>query len=147
MRIIEQLNQYDENLTLFKVKALILEKEQKERQKEEREFEYLQNKFKNTYIKIIDNHSLFGRTVEIYHIEEIIRKERTQDWNFIYYFKGTKISFSKRDINFVKIKGNTTHWSFSKEELEQTQIIDKHQYKSYLKQYEDINDKLNQILQ
>ena len=147
MRILEQLSKYDENLTLFKVKALILEEQQKEKQKEKNEFQEIKDKFNNTYLKIINNDRLFGKTVEIYQIEEIIRRERTTDWSFVYYFKGNKISFSKQDINFIKIKGNKTHWSFSKEELEQAEIITEYQYNLYLKQYQEIENKLYNILE
>lgn len=147
MRIIEQLSKYDDNLTLSKVKTLILEEQQKEKQKEEDEFQEIKDKFNNTYLKVIDNDGLFGKTVKIYQIQEIIRRERTTDWNFIYYFKGNKISFSKRDINFIKIKGNTTHWSFSKQELEDAEIINNSQYNLYLNQYQEIENNLKNILE
>jgi hypothetical protein len=147
MRIIEQLSKYDENLTLNKVKALILEEQQKENQKEENEFQEIKNKFNNTYLKIINNDGLFGKTVEIYQIEEIIRRERTTDWTFVYYFKGNKISFSKQNINFINIKGNKTHWSFSKEELEKAENIIELEYNLYLKQYQKLEDELKNILE
>jgi hypothetical protein len=147
MRIIEQLSKYDENLTLSQVKVIILEEQQKEKQKEEREFQEIKDKFNNTYLKIIDNDGLFGKTIEIYQIEEILRRERTTDWSFVYYFKGNKISFSKQDINFIKIKGNTTHWSFSKQELEDAEIISKKEYIDYIQHYEQIQDRLQNILE
>jgi hypothetical protein len=47
MRILDQLSKYNENLTLSEVKSLILEEQQKERQKEEDEFKEIENKLKN----------------------------------------------------------------------------------------------------
>lgn len=147
MRIIEQLNKYDDNLTLSKVKTLILEEQQKEVQKEEKEFQEIKDKFNNTYLKVIDNDGLFGKTVKIYQIQEIIRRDRTTDWSFCYYFKGNKISFSKGNVAFIKIKGNTTHWSFSKHELEDAEIINESQYNLYLNQYQEIENNLKNILE
>jgi hypothetical protein len=141
MRILEQLNKYYENLTLFQVKTIILEEKQNEKQKEEKEFQEIKNKFNNTYIKKINNDRIFGKTIEIYQIEEITGRERTTDWIFIYSFKGNLISFSKKYINY-----NEDFWSFSKEELEEAEIISESQYNLYLKQYQEIENKLQNIL-
>ena len=141
MRILEQLSKYNENLTLFQVKTIILEEKQNEKQKEEKEFQEIKNKFNNTYVKIINNDRIFGKTIEIYQIEEITGRERTTDWIFIYSFKGNLISFSKKYINY-----NEDFWSFSKEELEEAEIISESQYNLYLKQYQEIENKLQNIL-
>lgn len=145
MRIIEQLSKYNDNLTLSQVKSLILEEHQKEKQREERGFQEIKNKFNNTYIKRI-NDGLLGKTIEIFQIKEIIRRERTTDWDWSYYFKGNKIVFSKRDINYININGNLTHWTFSKEELDNAEIISESQYISYLKQYKEIEEKLKNLI-
>jgi hypothetical protein len=141
MRILEQLNKYDENLTLFQVKTIILEEKQNEKQKEENEFQEIKNKFNNTYIKKINNDRIFGKTIEIYQIEEITGRERTTDWIFIYSFKGNLISFSKKYINY-----DENFWSFSKKELEQAEIINESQYNLYLNQYQEVENKFQNIL-
>ena len=141
MRILEQLSKYNENLTLFQVKTIILEEKQNEKQKEENEFQEIKNKFNNTYIKRINNDRIFGKTIEIYQIEEITGRERTTDWIFIYSFKGNLISFSKKYINY-----DENFWSFSKKELEQAEIINESQYNLYLNQYQEVENKFQNIL-
>jgi len=80
-RILEYLEKYDENLTIAKLKEAIQVAKAVEDQKEKDDLNQLKQEFANTYLKIVDEEHMFGKTLNVYHIEKITRTERTTDWS------------------------------------------------------------------
>ena len=115
-------------------------------QKEIDDFNEIKQEFANTYLKGIDAERMFGKTLNVYHIKEIVRTERCSDWSLVYHAKGSKISFSERDLFCRAFKPNTTHDSFSKEELREMTKITKQEYDEYMHQYSTIKTMLTEIV-
>lgn len=129
-RILEYIAKYDERLTIAKLKEIIAQENELEKQKELVEIEAIRKEFENTYLKYVDKDGLFGEEFHIIKLKNLVRQERTTDWNFIYYFKGEDITFG----NWLSCKifdtdrcGN----SFSGEELKNMTKITKEEYNKY----------------
>ena len=96
-RILEVIAKYDENLTIAQLKKAIESDKRIADQKEIDDLNQLKQEFANSYLKIVDEERMFGKTLNVYHIKEIVRTERCSDWSLVYYAKGSKISFSERN--------------------------------------------------
>lgn len=145
-RILEALNKYDSSLTLAELIEK-LETEQKEAIiKEEEDFHKIRHEYKNTYFKIIDEHSLFGDTLRVYYIEDIVNKAKNTDWEDMYYIKGTRISFSKRDVHLINKSGKDVNDSLSIKELKNMEEITSVEFYKYLDEYHKILEKLSNLL-
>lgn len=145
-RILDFIAKYDENLTIAQLKKAIEADKRIADQKEIDDLNQIKEEFANTYLKVIDEERMFGKTLNVYHIKEIVRTERCSDWSLVYYAKGSKISFSEREAYSRVFKPNTTHDSFSKEELREMTKITKEEYNEYTNQYSAIKTMLTNIV-
>lgn len=142
-RLLKMLEEFDDNVTVGQAISKLKQDEISAKQKETEEIDKVKEDFSNTYLKELDEHSLFGRTLNIYHLKDYVRSERTTDWSLIYYFEGSKISFSKGDIH----RGDFCSNSFSEEDLRDMTKITKEEFEEYyVKNYCEIEDKLNNIV-
>ena len=145
MNILEQLNNYDENLTLLQIKNIINnEKEEKERA-EGRKLEEIRKKFNNSYIKIEKICDTYGKSINIYHIKDITDMGERTYYKNNFFWRGNKIFFSKNIFNFIKVKENLTHFILSESDLINGEIIDQSDYNLYLKKYKKLNKILKNI--
>jgi hypothetical protein len=145
-RVLEIIAKYDQNLTIAQLREAIENDRRIAEQKEVDDFNQIKEEFVDTYLKVIDKEHMFGKTLNVYHIEEITRTERCTDWSLVYYAKGSKLSFSERDIFYRTFKPNTTHNSFSKEDLKEMTKITKEEYDEYMNQYSVITAMLTEIV-
>ena len=145
-RILEIIAKYDQNLTIAQLREAIENDRRIAEQKEVDDFNQIKKEFANTYLKVIDKERLFGKTLNVYHIKEVTRTERCTDWSLVYYVKGSKLSFSERDIFYRTFKPNTTYDSFSKDDLKEMTKITKEEYDEYMKQYSVITAMLTEIV-
>jgi hypothetical protein len=145
-RILDLIAKYDENLTIAQLKKAIESDKRIADQKEIDDLNQIKEEFANTYLKFLDEERMFGKTLNIYHIKEIVRTERCSDWSLVYYAKGSKISFSEREAYSRAFKPNTTHDSFSKEELREMTKITEQEYDEYVHQYSTIKTMLTDIV-
>jgi hypothetical protein len=145
-RILEYLEKYDENLTVAKLKEAIQVAKAIEDQKEIDNLNQLKEEFANTYLKIIDEEHMFGKTLNVYHIEKITRTERTTDWSLYYHVKGSKISFSERDTYCRTLNPKKDSFGFSEEELKEMTKITQQEYDEYMHQYSRIKTMLTEII-
>ena len=145
-RILNYIAKYDENLTIAQLKEAIELEQKSEKEEEEKGVNTIVKDFSNTYLKKLDEHSLFGRTLRIYNLRNYIRSERTTDWNLTYYFEGTEIAFSERDIYKNDFNPDRCGNSFSEEELRSMAIITKEEYNAYNNHYEHIRTKLKDLI-
>jgi hypothetical protein len=145
-RILDYIAKYDENLTIAQLKKAIEADKVIADQKEIDDVNKVKQEFANTYLKFLDEEYVLGKTLKIYHIKEIVRTERCTDWSLVYYAKGSKITFSEREAYSRAFKPNTTHDSFSKEELREMTKITKQEYDEYVHQYSTIKTMLTNIV-
>jgi hypothetical protein len=145
-RILDFIAKYDEKLTIAQLREAIESDKRTADQKEINDLNEIKQEFANTYLKLIDEDSLFGKTLNVYHIEGIIRSARCTDWSLVYYIKGSKISFSERETYARAIKPKTNFDSFSKEELKEMTKITKQEYDEYVNQYSVIKSMLTEIV-
>jgi hypothetical protein len=145
-RILEYLEKYDENLTIAKLKEAIQVAKAVEDQKEKDDLNQLKQEFANTYLKIVDEEHMFGKTLNVYHIEKITRTERTTDWSLYYHVKGTKISFSEGDAYCRTLNPKKDSFGFSEEELKEMTKITEQEYDEYMHQYSRIKTMLTEIV-
>jgi len=139
---IKDLEKYDENLTLAEFKQVIKHKEEAVKNKEEETFSSIKKEFKNIYLKRIYKCPIYGKTLEVHHIEDITTKERTTDWELIYTVIGTKLSFSSRDVNY-RVLVNT---KFTEKDLRAMEIITLSNHIEYMDRYNDISEQLEQLI-
>lgn len=145
-RILEAIAKYDENLTIAQLREAIENERRIEDQKELADLNQMKEEFANTYLKVLDKESIFGKTLNVYHIEKIVRTERCSDWSLIYHVKGYKLSFSEREAYGRAFKPKTTYDSFSKEELREMTKITQEEYDEYIHQYSRIKTMLTEIV-
>jgi hypothetical protein len=135
---------YDENLTVKQLKEAIIQEDEVTRLKENKERQLIVDKFENKYFKFIEDCSLFGKTLHVVNFKGFVRSARTESWEFIYYFEGTKTSFSRRDINHRDFQPNRAGEAFSKN-LDKVTFISEEEYNTYVQEYQNIKSKLENI--
>lgn len=145
-RILDYIAKYDETLTIAQLKNAIEKEEILAKQKETEEINSVIEDFSNTYLKIIDEDNIFGKTLHIYNLKNYVRSERTTDWDLIYYFEGSKIDFSKRDLGTRDFNPKRCGDSFGEKELRQMTIITKEEYDKYKWHYNEISKKLTDLI-
>ena len=145
-RILDYIAKYDENLTIAQLKNAIEKEEILAKQKETEEIDTIKNDFSNTYLKEREECTFFGKTLNIYYLKDYTRSERTTDWNLIYYFEGTKISFSSGRTNKRNFNPERCGESFGEKELRQMTVITKEEYDKYNWHYNYISSKLNDLI-
>ncbi len=145
-RILDYIAKYDETLTIAQLKNAIKEEENHTKQKETEEINTVKDDFSNTFLKIIDDCTLFGETLNVYCLKDYARSERTTDWGLIYYFEGTKISFSSGKINKRDFNSKDCNNSFDEKELRRMTIITKEEYNQYNWHYNKISKKLTDLI-
>lgn len=145
-RILDYIAKYDENLTVAQLREAVELEQKSAKQKETEEINTIKNDFSNTYLKELDEHSFFGKTLNIYCLKDYVRSERTTDWNLVYYFEGVKISFSKRDIHKGDFNPNSCSNSFSEEDLRNMTVITLEEYNQYNWHYNEISKRLNNLI-
>ena len=145
-RLLDYIAKYDENLTIAQLKEAIELEQISTKQKETEEINTIKNDFSNTYLKELDEHSLFGKTLNVYCLKDYVRSERTTDWDLVYYFEGAKISFSERDIYRGDFNPDSCSNSFSEEDLRNMAVITLEEYNQYNWQYNEISKKLNDLI-
>lgn len=146
MRELKFLAKYDDNLTIAQLRQSLEKEEQILAEKELKEEQNIKAKFENKYFKYLDEHSLFGVELEIYKFENLVRKERNTDWEFIYYFNGSKISFSEREAYMRDFDPDRCVDSISAKDLEEMTEITEEQYNQYLEKYNKISNELKEIV-
>jgi len=139
---IKDLEKYDENLTLAEFKQVIKHKEEAIKNKEEETFSSIKNEFKNICLKRFYKCPIYGKTLEVYHIEELTHKERTDQWSLIYTVVGTKLSFSRRDVNYRSLINE----KFSEKDLRAMEVICELEHKSYMSKYDKISKQLEKLI-
>lgn len=145
-RILNYIAKYDENLTITQLREAIKQEEISAKQKETEEIDKVKKDFSNTYLKKLDEHPLFGKTLNIYHLKNYVRSERTTDWSLIYYFEGSKTSFSERDIHRGDFNPDICGNSFSAEELRGMTKISSYEYKKYKAKYSELTNELKNLM-
>lgn len=145
-RILDYIAKYDQTLTISQLKKFIELEEMQVKEKETKEIDTIKQNFSNTHLKFIDEQSLFGKTLNVYCLKDYVRSERTTDWNLVYYFEGTKISFSKRDIHKGDFTPNRCGNSFSEEDLRQMTTITEDEFEEYSEYYNEISSKLKDLI-
>lgn len=145
-RILDYISKYDENLTIAQLKKAIELEQILAKQKETEEIDTIKNDFSNTYLKEREECTFFGKTLNIYYLKDYTRSERTTDWNLIYYFEGTKISFSSGRTNKRNFNPKRCGDSFGEKELRQMTIITKEEYDKYKWHYNEISKKLTDLI-
>ena len=145
-RALKFLGKYDENLTIAQLKQAVIEEDKKAAEKEQKEIEEIKKEFENTYVKYIAEDGIFGKTLNVIHFKDYVRSERTTDWNIVYYFEGTEISFSKRNIRKGDFTPNRCGNSFSEEDLRQMTTITEDEFEEYSEYYNEISSKLKDLI-
>ncbi len=147
-RVLEYyINKYDEDLTIAQLKKVIEQDEISAKQIETEKINKVKEDFKDVYLKRIYDCDLFGETLEVYHIEEIVDTGKNTDYKTFYYYKGTKLSFEYRGINFQEIGGETVYQSFSEDDLRQMTPLTKEEYEYYKSKFESIREQLKNIIE
>ena len=145
-RVLDYIRKYDETLTIAQLKNAIKEEEILAKQKETEEINSVKEDFSNTYLKVIDEDNIFGKTLNIYNFKNYVRSERTTDWDLIYYFEGSRIDFSKGDLGMRDFNPELCGDSFGEKELRQMTTITKEEYDKYKWHYNEISKKLTDLI-
>ncbi len=145
-RLLKMLEQFDDNVTVGQVIKKIKGDLAENNKEEESTFRRVQEEYKDSYLKFLDPDALFGRTLNVYHIEEITAKEKSTDWETFYTLKGNKLEFTKREVFELGMNGEDIHHSFSETQLKEMTKITEKEFKDYVFEYERIKGKLAKII-
>ena len=75
MRLLEKLREYDDSVTVGQL-ITKLKGEQELAEQEELELEnYVKSEFESTYLKFIDEDSIYGRELIVIELKNFVRKE------------------------------------------------------------------------
>ena len=142
-RKLDFLSRYDENLTIAKLKQAVIEDEKKLAEKEQQEIQEVKDNFQKRYFRYLDEDSIFGgRELNIFEFKTLKSFEKSMDWEFIYYFNGSKISFSDRELYLI----DASHLPFTAEKLRKMTKITKEEYQEYLNKYNNLVTELKNIV-
>lgn len=139
------LEDFDNRLTVGELKIYVAQEEEIKKLKEKKEIESIKTEFENTYLKYIDNDSIFGKELVVIKLENLVKKERTTDWNLTYYFEGSKISFSDKFFNFRTFDVDRCGDSFSEKDLKEMEKISYEEYLVYKTKYESIESQIKDL--
>lgn len=145
-RLIQQLEKYDDNLTLSRLKELILEEDEKANSKETEKIKYIKDNFENTYLKELDTEYFLGTTLNVYKLTNFVKSEKTTEWELIYSFEGNIISFNKHSLGYRAINTNRCGDEFSEKQLREMVKITKEEFDEYKIEYDTLNGKLEELL-
>jgi hypothetical protein len=146
MRKYIDLEDFDANLTVAQLKEALSQEEAVNKLKEKKEIEDVKSEFENIYLKEIKKCPVFGETLNAYYLKKCVRNERTTEWSLIYYFKGEKVSFSKRNINKRDFNPDRSGESFSEKDLRKMSVITKEEYDKYIWHYNEISKQLKNLI-
>lgn len=144
-RFLKQLEKYDESLTLKELKETIYLENNIEKEKNIKLVQSIKNEYKDVYLKRYTD-TVYGNTLEIIHIEEIIDFHYTENYDKIFNFKGSKLSFSQRDVYFREIEGDEIYHNLSEEELKTIDKLSIEEYNNYFVQYNHIYNMLKNLM-
>jgi len=140
------LSKYDDKYTIAQLKKAIEADEKLAKEKEDKGLQKIKEKYQNTYLKYIDEDNIFGKTLNVVHLKEYVRSERTTDWELIYYFEGREISFSENNLFYKVFDTNRCSNSFSAKELKVMEIITEEEYLKYEDKYRQISAELENLI-
>jgi hypothetical protein len=140
------LSKYDEKLTIAQVKEAIEADEISAKKKETEEIEKVKSVYQNTYLKYIED-NIFRKTLNVIHLKEFARSERTTDWELIYYFEGREISFSENNLFYKVFNTDRCSNSFFAKELEEMEIITEEEFLNYENKYKKIKTELENLIE
>lgn len=145
-RILDKLGEFDDTLTVGELKQKLKAQLEAVSKEESETVDKVKSDFKGVYLKFIDEEALYGRTLEVYYIEEIFGSERTDRWELIYHVKGTRIGFSQRDISIRILRERSTYDTFSEEDLRNMEVITKEQFDVYKFRHDMIDNQLTDLI-
>jgi hypothetical protein len=145
--ILDYLEKYNDNITIAQLKEAIEVAKTEEREREREEIARVKKTFYNIYLKETEDCKLFGKTLNVYHIVEIVDSGRCEDWSLFYHVAGTKITFSKSDIRHRRFNSERVDDTFSEKDLISMTQITKEEFNSYENQYIEISTMLNSLIE
>lgn len=145
-RLLKMLEQFDDNVTVGQVISKLKQDEISAKQKETEEIDKVEKDFKDVHLKRIYDCDLFGETLQVFHILEIVDTGKDTNYETFYSFKGSKISFEYNGINFQEIDGDNVYHSFSEKQLREMKVISKEEYNAYNNHYSYIKTKLTDLI-
>jgi hypothetical protein len=144
--ILDYLEKYNDNITIAQLKEAIGVAMMEEKEREREEVARVKKTFHNIYLKETKDCTIFGKTLNIYHIIEIVNSGRCEDWSLFYHVAGTEMSFTKTDIRYRRFDQERVDDTFSEKDLISMTQITKEEFNSYEKQYIEISTILNSLI-
>lgn len=146
-RLIQRLEKYDKNLTVQELIERLQSEQDKVEQEEQGRIDSYRTKYKESYLKKIDEDSIFGKTLNVYYIMRLEGTGKNEDWETFYHISGNKLSFSPRDINFRGLDPQRVQDTFTEKQLDSMQVITKEEYKQHELKYYQITKELKSIIE
>lgn len=145
-RFIKTLKSYDPSLTVGELVSQLEFKSNAALRTEQNTIEEVKNEFKDTYLRQIDEDRIFGKSLYLYHIQEIPSTGRDTNYSILYNIKGTKLVFSGRDMYLVSVEPEDIDSSFSLDKLRLMKKITKEDYEFHLNHYTNITNTLKGLI-
>lgn len=146
-RLLKLLEEHDKDLTIGELTSKLKTEQIKKEQNKLDTINLYRNKYKDVYLREVDEDSIFGRTVNVYYIMRLEGTGMTDMWETFYHVSGNKLSFSPRNINFRGIDPQRADHAFTGKELDSMCVITKKEYNAYLKKYNKIAEELKSIIE
>ncbi len=118
--------------------------DESERIKQEQEDAVIK-KYTGLYLKKISEDSLFGTTLEVIKIDSLTTSSYTDNWDRTYLLTGNCINFDYRGLTNRPFD-TSVHSMYTERQLDAYTVITEDEYQSYLATYEEISNKLNDLL-
>lgn len=146
-RLIQHLEKYDKDLTVQELIEKLKSEQDQIKQEEQTRFDSYRTKYKESYLKEIDEDSIFGKTLNVYYIMRLEGAGKNTDWETFYHISGNKLSFSPKDINFRGLNPQRVQDTFTEKQLDSMQIITKDEYEQHESKYYQITKELKNIIE
>lgn len=144
-RLLDKLGEYSDDLTIGELKNHLMSARDKAKLEEEREINKVKTDFNGTYLKTFED-GIFGKTLEVIHIEEITNQTKNTDWEFCYYVRGEVIRFNSREVFFKVFDEHKVFDTFTEKQLRNMLVITKEEYDTYIKTYDRIRGELIELV-
>jgi hypothetical protein len=146
-RLIQHLEKYDKDLTVQELIEKLESEQDQIKQEEQARFDSYRTKYKESYLKEIDEDSIFGKTLNVYYIMRLEGTGKNTDWETFYHISGNKLSFSPKDINFRGLNPQRVQDTFTEKQLDSMLVITKEEYKNYESKYYKITNELKNLIE
>ena len=140
---IKALNQFSGELTVNELANKIANELEKEKLEKEKEIDFVINQYSNKHYKLTDNRGYFGsKEVSVFYVKNVEFEGYNTEYEKIYSCNIIDhVAFNKHGVY-----SNSRKTTYTKNQLENLEILSEEEFDNFLKLYNEFNLLLDKVL-